>query len=54
MSSLDRLIEGLDVEVDAFAICDVRGDGNIVLEEHVDTAVHYVLSGSGMAWHMTG
>ena len=54
MSSLNRLIEGLDVEVDAFAICDVRGDGNIVLEEHVDTAVHYVLSGSGMAWHMTG
>ncbi len=54
MSSLDRLIEGLDVAVEAFAVCDVRRDGNAVLEEHVKTAVHYVLSGSGMAWHMTG
>ena len=54
MSSLDRLIEGLDVEVDAFAICDVRSDGNILLEEHINTGVHYVLSGSGMAWQMTG
>ena len=54
MSSLDRLIEGLDVEVDAFALCEVRSDGNIVLEKNLDTAVHYVLSGSGTAWQMTG
>ncbi len=54
MSSLDRLIEGLDVAVEAFAVCEVRRDSNIVLEEHVNTAVHYVLSGRGTAWHMTG
>ncbi len=54
MSSLDRLIEGLDVGVDAFAVCEVRDDGNVVLEERIKTAVHYVLSGSGTAWHMTG
>ena len=54
MSSLDRFIEGLDVEVQAFAVCEVRGDGKIVLEEHIDTTVHYVLSGSGTAWHGTG
>ena len=54
MSSLDRLIEGLDVGVEAFAICEVRHDGNIVLEEHTKTSVHYVLSGGGTAWHMTG
>lgn len=54
MSSLDRLIEGLDVGVQAFAICDMRRDGNMVLEEPADTAVHYVLSGSGTAWNMTG
>ncbi len=54
MSTLDRLIEGLDVGVEAFAICEVRHDGNIVLEGHVGTAVHYVLSGGGTAWHMTG
>ena len=42
------------MDVEAFAVCDVRSDGNIVLEEHAKTSVHYVLAGSGTAWHMTG
>lgn len=54
MSSLDQLIEGLEVGVEAFAICEIRGDNSIVLEEHANTALHYVLSGSGTAWQMTG
>ncbi len=54
MSSLDQLIEGLDVGVEAFAICEVSRDGSIVLEEHTGTALHYVLSGGGTAWQMTG
>jgi AraC-like DNA-binding protein len=54
VSSLDRLIDGLNVGVEPFAICEVRRDGNVVLEEHVNTALHYVLAGEGTAWHMTG
>lgn len=49
MSQLDQLIEGLEVHVSAFAICEVRQDAKFVLKEETNTAVHYVLSGKGVA-----
>jgi hypothetical protein len=45
MGQLDQLIEGLEVGVSAFAICEVRQDAKFVLKEETNTAVHYVLSG---------
>lgn len=51
---LDRLLDGLEVGVSAFAICEVRRDATFVLKEETKTAVHYVLAGEGVAWRMTG
>ncbi len=54
MGQLDQLIEGLEVGVSAFAICEVRQDTKFVLKEESNTAVHYVLSGKGVAWQAGG
>lgn len=54
MGQLDQLIEGLEVGVSAFAICEVRQDAKFILKEETNTAVHYVLSGKGVAWQSGG
>jgi hypothetical protein len=54
MRQLDQLIEGLEVGVSAFAICEVRQDAKFILKEETNTAVHYVLSGNGVAWQSGG
>ena len=54
MLTFDQLCRGLEVEVSAFAICEVRQDATFVLAEDTDTAVHYVLAGEGVAWRATG
>jgi len=54
MLTFDQLCRGLEVDVSAFAICQVRQDATFVLAEEEDSAVHYVLSGEGVAWRATG
>lgn len=54
MMLLDQLLDGLEVGVSAFALCEVRQDATFVLKEETETAVHYVLFGEGVAWRMTG
>lgn len=54
MGQLDQLIAGLEVGISAFAICEVRQDAKFVLKEETNTAVHYVLSGNGVAWQSGG
>jgi len=54
MTQLDQLIEGLDVGISAFALCEVRQDAKFVLKEEINTAVHYVLSGNGIALQSGG
>jgi AraC-like DNA-binding protein len=54
MLTFDQLCMGLDVGVSAFAICEVRQDATFVISEDKDCAVHYVLSGEGVAWRATG
>ncbi len=54
MLTFDQLCRGLDVDVSAFAICEVRQDSAFVLKEDTNTAVHYVLSGEGVAYRETG
>jgi len=54
MTQLDRLIEGLEVGISAFAICEVRRDTKFILKEETNTALHYVMSGNGMAWQAAG
>ena len=54
MTSLEQLIEDLEVSVAAFAICDVRQDAKYVIEVESNTTVHYVLSGTGTAWQSSG
>ena len=54
MLTFDQLCRGLEVNISAFAICEVRQDAAFVLSEDTDTAVHYVLSDVGVAWRATG
>jgi AraC-like DNA-binding protein len=54
MLTFDQLCRGLEVDISAFAICEVRKDATFVLSEDKDSAVHYVLSGEGVAWRATG
>ena len=49
MLTFDQLCRGLEVDVSAFAICEVRQSAAFVLAEDTDGAVHYVLSGKGVA-----
>ena len=51
---LDELLDGLDVRVSAFAICEVRREASLVIEDDKAASVHYVLSGGGYARSMTG
>ncbi len=52
MLTFDLLCRGLDVNISA--TCEIRQDAAFVLSEDEDTAVHYVLSGEGVAWRATG
>lgn len=54
MTPLDQLIEGLEVGISAFAVCEVRQDAKFVLKEETGTALHYVLLGKGIAWQASG
>ncbi len=54
MLTFDLLCRGLEVDVSAWAICEVREDATFVLAEDQESAVHYVLSGEGVAWRATG
>lgn len=49
MILLDRLLEGLDVGVSPFAICEVREAASLVMEDARTASLHYVLSGEGVA-----
>ncbi|MDX1402143.1 MAG: AraC family transcriptional regulator [Kiloniellales bacterium] len=54
MLTFDQLCRGLEVDISAFAICEVRDDATFVLSEDKDSAIHYVLAGEGIAWRATG
>jgi AraC family transcriptional activator of mtrCDE len=54
MLTFDKLCLGLEVDISAFAICEVRQDSAFVLSEEVKTAVHYVMSGEGVAYREAG
>ncbi len=44
---LDKLLEGLNVGVAPFAICEVRRDASLLVEDAGAASLHYVLSGHG-------
>jgi AraC-like DNA-binding protein len=54
MLNFDQLCRGLEVEISAFAICEVRRDAMFEMVEDADCAIHYVLSGEGFVWRATG
>jgi len=49
MLHLDRILDGLDVDIAPFAICDIRVDAGLVIREDRATSIHYVLAGEGLA-----
>ena len=51
---LDQLLGGLDISVNAFAICEVRREASLVLQDEDSVSVHYVLDGRGHARPMGG
>lgn len=52
--NFDRLLEGLNVDVSAFAICEVHRDASLVVQDDKAVSVHYVLAGQGLAHTMKG
>jgi AraC-like DNA-binding protein len=54
VTQLDRLIEGLEVGISAFALCEVRQDAKFILKEETSTALHYVLAGNGITQQAGG
>ncbi|MCZ6589336.1 MAG: AraC family transcriptional regulator [Alphaproteobacteria bacterium] len=51
---LDRLLEGLDVKVAPFAICEIRHGASAIVEDKGGASLHYVLEGAGIARTLTG
>jgi len=47
MLTLDRLLDGLQVEVRPFALCEVRGHGRLDMGRHAEATIHYTLAGHG-------
>ncbi len=56
MSLLERLLDGLDVEVEPFAICLLRGTSRLDMGRHDRATLHYTLAGTGVlrvgAWQV--
>ena len=44
---LEKLLAGLDVGVEPFAVCDVRGDSHLAFDASDTATVHYILAGAG-------
>jgi len=47
MTALDNLLQGLEVDVEAFAVCDVRAGWHLDAPALGRIAVHYTLQGEG-------
>lgn len=47
MTAIERLLAAFDVQVEPFAICDVRGGLDMLLEPIGQVTVHYALRGTG-------
>ena len=48
MLHLNRLLDGLDIQVEPFAICEVRAGAGLVVENPHSAHIHYVLKGTGL------
>jgi hypothetical protein len=48
MILLEKLLDGLDVAVEPFAICEVLGRVRLDLGRSDNVSIHYVMSGAGM------
>ena len=47
MALLERLLDGLEVSVLPFALCDVRGEADLPYDPGDSVTVHYTLAGAG-------
>ena len=48
MILLEKLLDGLEVTVQPFAVCDVRGDSHLTINASDFATVHYTLAGAGL------
>jgi len=53
MLTLDRLLDGLHVEVRPFALCEVHGHGRLDMGRQAEATIHYTLAGCGR-FHIAG
>lgn len=51
---LDQLLDGLDVGVTDFAICEIRDGASFIAPESAQSSLHYVLSGEATARTLDG
>lgn len=48
MASLDWILDGLVVDVEPFALCEVRGNSNMEMGRQDRATLHYVIAGEGV------
>jgi len=47
MLSLEKLLDGLEIDVEPFALCEVRGSGRLDMGRRDEASLHYALAGTG-------
>jgi AraC-like DNA-binding protein len=47
MSALGKILNGIEIEIEPFALCELRGPGHLNLERQDNALLHYVLAGRG-------
>jgi AraC-like DNA-binding protein len=47
MLSLEKLLDGLEINVEPFALCEVRGSGRLDMGRRDEATLHYALAGAG-------
>jgi AraC-like DNA-binding protein len=47
MTSVDRIIDGLRVGVEPFAVCELRGPASLDMGRHEQATLHFALAGRG-------
>jgi AraC family transcriptional activator of mtrCDE len=54
MLTFDQLCVGLEVDISAFALCEVKQDAAFTIKEEDKCSIHYILAGKGTAVFATG
>lgn len=47
ISALEKILDGMEIDLEPFALCELRGEGQLALDGQDNALLHYVLAGRG-------